>query len=134
VTGQLQRFHPDACHPVKNSMKAAFLILAIIACIFFNCCKKSLPLPAGVIVGWNRGYCMTCGGFYINLSNDTTLNANTYYAINCSSSAQNEVDSLNTKYESSLKPIKVYIQWSLNHLTDTAAPSNWIFVSYIRER
>jgi hypothetical protein len=116
-------------------MKRIIFISAIIVCFLFNYCSKSEQLTnVGIIVGWNYGYCSTCGGFYLNRSNDTTMNSKTYYALNYSSSLNDVVEKLNDEYAKNLKPIYVYVEWQPVNLVVPSAPTNWVHVTYIKER
>lgn len=89
-------------------------------------------MNSGVIVGWNNGYCITCGGFYLNLSNDTARNAHTYYVLNYSQSLTPIVIRLNRQYNKNQAPIYVFVDWQ--PVTDSLYPDARLFVANIRTR
>jgi hypothetical protein len=82
-----------------------------------------------VIVGWNNGFCATCGGFYLNFSNDTTRNANTYYALNYSDNLNDIVNQYSNEYNRNHMPIYVSANWQT-----VPNQTNWIRVTDIRSR
>ncbi|HVM86645.1 MAG TPA: hypothetical protein VMT76_00555 [Puia sp.] len=110
----------------------------IIPFLFFaaltGCSKTNHFMNEGVIVGWNYGYCATCGGFYLNSSNDTVKNAGTYYVLNYSASLTETINKLDSAYNHDNKPIYVSVSWQSLHLQDSSFPTNWIHISDIRER
>ena len=116
-------------------MKRITFYSMIMICFLFNDCNKSQQFTnLGVIVGWNYGSCMMCGGFYLNRSNDTTMNSKTYYALNYSSSLNDVVEKLSAEYAKNLKPIYVYVEWQSLDSVVLGAPANWVHVTYIKER
>lgn len=63
-----------------------FIFFLFFCQLFFISCKKKVPSESlwgtpAVIVGWNRGYCPICGGFYLNLGNNVRENDSTTYYI-----------------------------------------------------
>src|ERR1700722_7403031 len=109
-----------------------FILLAATLVVFLltTCRKSQLPGNAATIVGWNNGYCMTCGGFYFNASGDSTINAHTLYAINYAASVDNIVDSLHARYHHDQKPIYVYMVWR----PVDSLHGNPVYVEYVGER
>ena len=60
-------------------MRFLFLLLITFSLASTSCIKD--PYPAkGVLVGYDPRDCACCGGFFVNLNNDTTVNANTKVA------------------------------------------------------
>lgn len=88
----------------------------------------------GVIVGWNYGACVTCGGFYLNLSNDTTINANTYYVVNHADNLNSIIAQYFIQYNKDHLPIYVSVDWQLARMNNPNLPANWIRVTDIRTR
>ncbi|HLX92112.1 MAG TPA: hypothetical protein VKR32_10540 [Puia sp.] len=112
---------------------AAFFVFAI----FAGCVKSDLIAShseAATIVGWNNGSCPFCGGFYLNLSADTTRNGNTCYVINYSESFNGTVDSLFDEYARTQRPISVLVSWQPVHVTNPAFAQNWLHLSSIVPR
>ena len=99
------------------------------ALIMIASCKKDQLLNNGVIVGWNYGYCATCGGFYLNLSNDTVKNSSTYYVLNYSDSLNQVISQFSAEYSKNQAPIYVYVIWQ-----PVPNQANWIRVTDIRPR
>jgi len=83
-----------------------------------------------VIVGWNDGYCATCGGFYLNLSNDTARNSNTRYALNYSDNLIPIINQYSTRYHKDHAPIYVSVSWT----SISNEQPNWIRVTAIQSR
>jgi hypothetical protein len=73
------------------------------------CKKDGDHLRQGTIVGWNDGYCIVCGGFYLNLSGDTTVNPHTYYVLNYTQSLIPVINKLSVQYHKDNSPISVYV-------------------------
>jgi hypothetical protein len=92
-------------------------------------CKKNISLTAGQIVGWNSGFCPTCGGFYINITSDTTINSNTLYALNYTENLQGIIQQFYTAYNKNHIPIPV-------SFSSQTIPNqkNWIKVTSIENR
>jgi hypothetical protein len=82
----------------------------------------------------NYGACPTCGGFYLNLSNDTTMNADTYYALNYSESVTATINQLDSEFNHDHEPIYVSVDWQSLHAQDSSLPLNWIHVTGIKKR
>jgi hypothetical protein len=101
----------------------------VVVFIMIDSCKKDQSMSNGVIVGWSYGVCATCGGFYLNLSNDTAKNANTYYVINYSDNLNNMITQYSNEYSKNHMPIEVSVNW-------LTIPNqiNWIRVTDIRSR
>jgi hypothetical protein len=93
-------------------------------------CKKDNFMNNGVIVGWNYGYCATCGGFYLNLSNDTAINSNTYYVINYSDNLTGKINQYSNEYNKKHAPIFV----SVNYIPVSGTQTNWIRITDIKSR
>jgi hypothetical protein len=92
-------------------------------------CSKDQSMSNGVIVGLNYGSCVTCGGFYLNLSNDTTINPNTYYVLNYSDNLNGIINQYYTNYNENHKPIYVSVNWQ-----PIPNKANWIRVTNIFSR
>jgi hypothetical protein len=84
----------------------------------------------GLIVGWNYGYCSTCGGFYLNLSDDSTINSDTYYVLNYSDALTPTILQYSKQYNKNHNPIKVLVSWD----PIPSGRANWIRVTDIRSR
>lgn len=108
-------------------------LFSLLACTA-GCAKTRPFMNQGVIVGWNYGACSTCGGFYLNLSNETTINANTYYVLNYSDNLTAAIDQYSVQYNKLHAPIYVDVDWQPASKTSPSAPSNWIRVTDIRTR
>jgi len=74
-------------------------------------CKKEQPLSNGIIVGLNYGACVTCGGFYLNLSNDTAINPSTYYVLDYPENLNGIINQYYADYNKNHKPIYVSVSW-----------------------
>ena len=64
-------------------MKFSKLIISVfigIASLFFSACIKDEYPAKGYIVGYDPRDCICCGGYYINLDNNSTFNSNTKVA------------------------------------------------------
>ena len=91
--------------------------------------KKDQPLSNGIIVGLNCGACATCGGFYLNLSNDTAINLNTYYVLNYSDNLNGIISQYSTDFNKNHTPIYVAVSWQ-----PIPNKTNWIRVTNIFSR
>jgi hypothetical protein len=105
------------------------ILCFILAFGLITSCKKDQPLSNGVIVGLNYGSCMTCGGFYINLSNDTAINLNTYYVLNYSDNLIGLINQYYIDFNKDQKPIYVSVSWQ-----PIPNKTNWIRVTNIFSR
>jgi hypothetical protein len=92
-------------------------------------CKKDQLMNNGVIVGWNYGACAMCGGFYLNLSNDTVKNSNTFYVLNYPDSLTQIINQFSSEYNKNQAPIYVFVNWQ-----PIPNQKNWIRVTDIRPR
>jgi hypothetical protein len=110
-------------------MKVRYLAFVIVLTMIVSC-KKDHFMNNGVIVGWNYGFCATCGGFYLNLSNDTAINSNTYYVINYSDNLTGLINQYSNEYNKNHTPIFV----SVNYVPVSGAQANWIRVTDISSR
>lgn len=85
-------------------------------------------------MGWNYGACATCGGFYLNLSPDTTISSSTYYVLDYPVALNGEIAGFFAQYNKNHLPIYVSVNWQLASLSDPGAPANWIRVLDIKAR
>ena len=92
-------------------------------------CEKDQSLSNGVIVGLNYGSCAQCGGFYLNLSNDTSINLNTYYVLNYSDNLNGIISQYSTDFNKNHTPIYVAVSWQ-----PIPNKTNWIRVTNIFSR
>jgi hypothetical protein len=92
-------------------------------------CTKDQSLSNGIIVGWNYGSCPQCGGFYLNLSNDTAINPNTYYVLNYSDNLNGIINQYSSDYNKDHNPIYVSVSWQ-----PVPNKTNWIRVTNIFSR
>ncbi len=98
-------------------------------------CKKGHPLMSeGVIVGWNYGSCATCGGFYLNMSNDTVRDSSTYYVLGYPEGLNPIINQYFTQYQKNHAPIYVSFDWQPASLNIPYAAANWIEVTAIQSR
>jgi hypothetical protein len=116
------------CHVLNTQMDRQIFVFLIVVAELLSC-KKSSNWTAGQIVGWNNGYCATCGGFYVNLSSDTTINTNTLYAINYANNLQGIVNQFYAEYNKNHMPIPV--SFSSQPIPNQ---KNWIRVTGILNR
>ena len=99
-----------------------------------GCKKEHQSMTQGVIVGWNYGTCVTCGGFYVNMSNDTAKGPATYYVENWSDAADSIIGLYATQYNKNHKPIYVSFNSQPASLNVPSAPADWIRVTAIQSR
>ena len=109
-------------------MKMRYLVFLFALIMIFSY-KKDQLIDNGVIVGWSYGSCAICRGFYLNLSNDTVRNSNTFYVLNYPDSLIQIINQYSSDYSKNQTPIYVYVNWQ-------AIPNqkNWIRVTEIRSR
>jgi hypothetical protein len=111
------------------------IVLFLGALIGTSGCKKEHPsMTQGVIVGWNLGSCVTCGGFYLNMSNDTARGSATYYVLNWPLAADSLIDQDATQYNKNHLPIYVSFDWQPVGVTSPPDAANWIRVTAIQSR
>jgi hypothetical protein len=115
---------------MKRMVIELFALLLFVLSTITSCRKEHKFMNEGVIVGWNYGFCSTCGGFYLNLSNDTVINANTYYVLNYSKALTSVIAQYANQFNKNHLPINVYVDW----LSIPIGQSNWIRVTDIRTR
>ncbi len=101
----------------------------ILAFSLITACEKDQPMSNGIIVGLNYGACATCGGFYLNLSNDTAINSNTYYVLNYPNNLDGTINQYYANYNKNHSPIYVSISWQ-----PIPNKTNWIEVTNIFSR
>ena len=107
----------------------AITLAALITAI--GCTKQSSDaLKPAQIVGWNEGACATCGGFYVNFSNDTTINTNPYYVLNYPDALLVTVERYYTAYHEHRSPIAI----SLDSVSVQNGYFHWIRATAIRDR
>ncbi len=99
-----------------------------------GCRKGHAFMSEAVIVGWNYGACATCGGFYLNISSDTSRDSTTYYVINYSVSLNAVISQYSLQYTKNRSPIYVFVDWQPARKTIPYAPVNWIYVTNIEAR
>lgn len=92
----------------KNIFRIVYFV-TFLAFSLMACKKDGDHLSQGTIVGWNDGYCVVCGGFYLNLSPDTTLNKHAFYVLNYSQSLSLVINKLSEQYHKNNSPISVYV-------------------------
>ena len=115
-------------HIVKDPMLIRkFVYILILSSLFF--CKKDVQGTNGQIVGWNSGYCATCGGFYINFSNDTGITGSTRYALNYDASVQPLVAQFYSNFTKNHQPIPIFFDY-----TPVSDPPSWIHVTHLSPR
>ena len=88
-------------------------VLFLVVLIGMSGCKEKehQSLMQGVIVGLNYGSCATCGGFYINRSNDTVKTSASYYVLNWPDALDSVIDQYYTQYNKDHSPIYVSFDW-----------------------
>lgn len=92
-------------------------------------CDKDQTMSNGILVGLNYGSCVTCGGFYLNLSNDTAINSNTYYVLNYSDNLNGIINQYYMDFIKNHPPIYVAVSWQ-----PVPNRTNWIRVTNIFSR
>ena len=105
-------------------MKYSKLFIAFIvftASLFFAACIKDEYPAKGYIVGYDLRDCACCGGYYINLDNNNTLNDNTKVAGTLPS---------DFVFDSNELPLKVQLDW----VPGGGCLSNNIIVKKIKRR
>jgi hypothetical protein len=107
-------------------MRFLTFILAISSIVS---CKKDQSMSNGIIVGLNYGSCAQCGGFYLNLSNDTAKNSSTYYVLDYPENLNGIINQYYNDYNMNHKPIYVSVSWQA-----VSNMNNWIRVTNIFSR
>jgi hypothetical protein len=107
----MQRFLYNCCRTIMKKFICIFAIFISATLLLTSCKKDHTWKSSGIIVGWNNGYCVTCGGFYLNLSNDTTRSSNTYYVLNYSPSLTRVITELYQQYNKNQQLIYVLVDW-----------------------
>lgn len=108
----MQRNISFGCHyQMKRNFLGIFFMLICFSYVNSGCKKSHDFKSPGVIVGWNEGYCVVCGGFYLNLSTDTTINAHTYYVLNYAPQSSSVINELYTGYHKNPRPLNVFVDW-----------------------
>jgi hypothetical protein len=116
---------------MKNFIFSIFVLFLGVLPGTLGCKKGHQFMNQGVIVGWNYGSCATCGGFYLNMSNDTVRDSSTYYVLGWSDATFPIVNQYSTQYNQNHSPIYVSFDWQHVNLN---VPSNWIKVTAIESR
>jgi hypothetical protein len=99
-----------------------------------GCKKEHQSMNQGVIVGWNDGACVTCGGFYINTSNDTIRDSTSYYVLNWTDAVLSVINQYSAQYHRNHLPIYISFDSQPVSLNVPGAPANWIRVTAIQSR
>lgn len=98
-------------------------------------CKKGHQfMSQGMIVGWNYGSCAICGGFYLNMSDDTVKDSSTYYVINWADGLDSVINQYAVQYNRNHSPIYVSFDWQRANLGNLYTQANWIRVTAIQSR
>jgi hypothetical protein len=86
----------------------------------------------GVIAAWSAGSCQTCGGFYINLSNDTILSPHTYYILSTYAPSLNAtIQNLMSTAFKTHKAVYVSLNW---YAADSVAGQPSMYITNIKGR
>jgi hypothetical protein len=111
-------------------IKFKIITLFIFATLIIECKKEEKFMNQGVIAAWSEGACQTCGGFYVNLSNDTTITPHTYYIISTYSPSLNgTIQSLMTTAFKTHKAVYVSLNW---YATDSVAGQPSMYITNIK--
>jgi hypothetical protein len=119
---------------MKNFIFSIFVLFLGVLPGTLGCKKGHQFMNQGVIVGWNYGSCVTCGGFYVNMSNDTVKGPATYYVLNWSDAAQPLISGYFSQYNKNHLPTYVSFDWQPVSLNVPGDPANWIRVTAIESR
>jgi hypothetical protein len=113
-------------------IKIKIITLLIFATVFSGCSKKEKFMNQGVIAAWSEGACQTCGGFYVNLSNDTTITPHTYYIINTYPQSLNAtIQNLMTTAFNTRKEVYISLDW---YAADSVAGQPSMYITNIKGR
>jgi hypothetical protein len=121
-------------HCMKKSIYIAFVVLLGVLIGTPGCKKEHQLMNQGVIVGWNDGACVTCGGFYINTSNDTIRDSTSYYVLNWPDAVLSVINQYSAQYHKNHLPIYISFDSQPVSLNVPGAPANWIRVTAIQSR
>ncbi len=100
--------------------KSCIFTLILFSSLFFSACIKDAYPAKGVLVGYDPRDCACCGGYYVNLDNNNTVNLNTKVA------GTLPVD---FTFDASEFPLKVQFAYE-----NGSCPSNNIIITKIRMR
>jgi hypothetical protein len=111
----------------------SIFVLSLGVLIGTQACKKEhQSMMQGVIVGLNYGACATCGGFYINRSNDTVRDSASYYVLGWPDALDSVINQYYTQYNKNHSPI--YVSFDSQPVLSLNVPANWIRVTAIQSR
>lgn len=119
---------------MKKLLFGLFVLFTAFVTWLPGCKKGHQFMNEGVIVGWNYGSCATCGGFYLNMSNDTVRDSSTYYVLDYPEGLNPIITQYFTQYNKNHLLIYVSFDWQPASLGNPTAPANWIRVTAIQSR